>query len=397
MNKRDHFTRTFLGTAVALAQCAAIAQTWTALDPLPAPARDAAICFAIDDQVYLGGGFGRKDFFQYDPGTQHWTAKPGIPGVSTERAFATGFAVNGKGYVCLGSDGTTFKQDLWEYDPTLNTWTQKASYPSAARNTAFGFGLGNYGYVCGGADNDYIYSDFYRYDPATDEWTLLGPLPSGPTAFGSTFVIGDHAYLMGGDHGTGETAEVYRFDPTTEEWTPRADFTGAPRQTGVAFALNGKGYFGAGQSAYTTAYDDMFSYDPAADSWSPAGTFNGGVRCWAAACNTADKAFMGTGWDFGANFFNDWWSFNAAVGMDETLVREQVSLFPVPATDVLNIRFGSISGALVITDALGRVVNSGRVVNGRAEVDVSALSAGSYQVMITERNGRRVRSAFTRD
>src|SRR6188508_2340568 len=107
MNKRDIIARAFLGTAIALAQSASMAQTWTALEPLPAPVRDGAICFAIDDKVYLGGGVGRKDFFQYDPVTLAWTAKPDIPGVASERAFAACFAVNGKGYVCLGSDGST--------------------------------------------------------------------------------------------------------------------------------------------------------------------------------------------------------------------------------------------------------------------------------------------------
>ena len=391
-------TRYTLLLALAMSGATTRAQTWSPLQPLPSGSRDGSICFAIDDRIYLGGGGGgHKDFFVYDPSTQEWTAQPDIPGCTTERAFATAFALNGKGYVCLGSDGAQFKQDLWEYDPIGEQWTERAPYPGTPRNTAFAFALNGKGYVCGGADNAFIYSDFYSYDPLENEWALVGALPEGPTAFGSAFTIGDYAYVMGGDHGTGETANVHRFDPATEEWAPMADHLGAPRQTAVAFALNGKGYFGCGQSAYTTPYADMYAYDPAENSWTAAGSFAGGVRCWAVAASAGDEAFMGTGWNFSTAFFNDWWSFSNAVGVEESSgTANGIRLFPVPADEQLNIQFPDDAVEMVITDATGRVIRTSRAVGKNAVVDVRELAPGIYQVVVALRNGTRVGSSFTR-
>jgi len=101
--------------------------------------RDAAVAFTIGNKIYSGGGAGNgnRDFYEYDTQTKLWTKKANIPGVDTNRGFAVGFAVNGKGYVGLGTDGIyapVVLADLWEYDPASDTWASKANYPGGPRD-----------------------------------------------------------------------------------------------------------------------------------------------------------------------------------------------------------------------------------------------------------------------
>jgi N-acetylneuraminic acid mutarotase len=360
-------------------------QTFASRHDAPGAVRDGAISFAIDGKVYMGGGLGSKDFFEYDPVTNAWTPKENIPNCTTERAFATGFAIGNKGYVCLGSDGSVFKSDLWEYDPPTNHWTQRASYPSTApRNAAFAFVINDQAFVCGGVDNDFIYSDFFMYDQPNNSWTPLGAIPNGPTCFGSTFTINGYGYVFGGDHGISESDEVWRYDPTGGgSWEQMNSSPVVIRQTAVSFVLGGIGYFGLGQTQYETPFDDMFSYDPVGDEWTPIGLFPGGVRCWATGTSTGDRAFVGTGWNFSTTFFKDWWEFTPAVGIGEVGGTNTLSLYPNPATDALNIRFtGHGKSQVQVVDDTGKVVRSATTIDGYLHMDVASLANGPYELII---------------
>lgn len=391
-------THTLLLVTGWLTLFTAHAQQFSAMDPLPGPTRDGAISFVIGDRVFAGGGLQSKDFYKLDPLSGHWTQLHDLPGVTVERWFAASFVINGKGYVGLGSDEDTFLNDLWEYEPATDTWTQKAPFPGTARNTVFGFAVNGKGYVCGGVDNDYIYSDIVEYDPVADHWTPRGALPGGPTAFGSAFVIDGYAYVLGGDHGAIEDTDMHRYDPVAHTWTARAPFIGHARQTAVAFTLNGKGWFGLGQSEYTTPYDDLYAYDPATDSWTEQAAFPGGVRCWATACNSADQAYMGMGWDLGAHFYNDWWRMEASVGIADVAAAEPMQLFPVPAMDQLHIRLpGSMRASVDVLDAQGRAVRSGTMVQGQLDLDVHDLAVGEYCVSVRDEHATPLRVRFVKN
>ncbi|HEX2618246.1 MAG TPA: kelch repeat-containing protein [Flavobacteriales bacterium] len=391
----QHVTHAFL-TLGLINALGARSQTFTQLDDLPGDVRDGAISFVLNDHVYVGGGTGSKDLYMLDDATGDWVPKHDIPGVVNERWFAGAFVIGNTAYVGLGNDGTTFKRDLWAYDGDLDQWTQMHDYPSSARNAVFCFAVGGKGYVCGGADNSYIYSDVAEYDPETNDWEVLDPLPVGPTAFGSAFVIDDKAYIVGGDHGTDESADMYRFDPGTLQWTPRAPFIGPVRQTAVAFTLNGKGWFGLGQTGYTTPFNDLYTYDPEANAWNPAGTFPGGVRCWATACSTTSKAYLGTGWNFTTTFYKDWWTMEASVGIPEVDASE-LMLFPVPATDRLNIRLPDVPRAdLRVLDQAGRLVRTGLLTQGLAEIELDGLAAGTYVLMAAAPEAAPLRMPFVK-
>nr|HPH56314.1 kelch repeat-containing protein [Smithella sp.] len=87
------------------------------------------------------------------------------------RYAAVGFAIDGKGYVGTGYDGSTAYKDFWEYDPVANVWTQKADFGGGKRYAAAGFVIDGKGYVGTGYDDSINYKDFWAYDPVANVWT----------------------------------------------------------------------------------------------------------------------------------------------------------------------------------------------------------------------------------
>jgi hypothetical protein len=83
----------------------------------------------------------------------------------TNRQEATGFALNGKGYIGTGDDfssGNNFS-DFWEYDPFLNTWLQIEDFAGTARRYLTCFTIGSRAYA-GTGTNGTNFRDFWMFD-----------------------------------------------------------------------------------------------------------------------------------------------------------------------------------------------------------------------------------------
>ncbi|MEO5674894.1 MAG: T9SS type A sorting domain-containing protein [Chitinophagales bacterium] len=111
----------------------------------------------------------QKDFWEYNPDADTWTPKANFGG--TDRLFAVGFSIGGKGYLGTGLDYYEgYKKDFWEYDPDINSWTQKADFGGIARYSAVGFSISNKGYLGTGFSGTLISTfgpskDFWEYTP----------------------------------------------------------------------------------------------------------------------------------------------------------------------------------------------------------------------------------------
>lgn len=151
--------------------------TWTKKAEFPGTARRGAVAFAIGGKGYVGTGAVTDnppynnyldDFWEYDPATNKWTQKAKFPGGA--RAYASGFAVNGKGYIALGKSNAEgndgMKGDIWEYDPATNKWTKKTTGGLDYRMNGIGVAAGTKVYV-GLGDYGFFHKDFYEFDPAT--------------------------------------------------------------------------------------------------------------------------------------------------------------------------------------------------------------------------------------
>lgn len=353
-------------------------QVWTQQADIPGPPIDGAFTFTINDKIYVGGGWDSKRLYVFDPTALSWTDLGYIPGVLVDRWIGIGFAMNGKGYVGFGYDGPELMNDFWEYDPTSNGWTQLADHPTSGRSGSIAFSANGKGYVGGGADDNNIYGEFYEYDRMTDSWALVASMPMGPTLFGNVFTVNDRSFVIGGDHGGTEDGQLFEFDPVNYEWIERAALPGPPRQAAVSLAIGSVGYYGGGQTQYTSGFDDLYAYDVTADLWIQANDIPGGIRGWAIGAGVLGKGYIGSGYDLDETFLSDWWSFDQVVGISEDRTPPSFTVFPTIADEFVNIMTNGEMETFMILDAAGRIVMPSIQVQGLARTNVSALAPGVY-------------------
>lgn len=261
---------------------------WMKRSGFEAEPRAYACSFTIDEKGYLCGGFRgankeyMNDLWVYDMNNNNWEQLANMPTVG--RKYATGFALNGKGYVTTGSvkDGSysNYVADTWEYDPVSDSWTQKDDYKGGPRDGALAFVIGGYAYVGTGHNEDTqgSYKDFYRFDPnaaAGSQWTKDVGNGGGPEkrAYGTAFVIDGYAYIATG-YRSGVTADYWKYDPDQDLWygdsdddfTPLTDvhnnYSGASSRDGAVSFSNGKrGFVLTGQSG-GSYFDDVYELLP---------------------------------------------------------------------------------------------------------------------------------------
>lgn len=184
--------------------------TWASRATFPGVGRaESFLNVASSTLGYFGngdaGGCGVNDWYSYNPTTNAWTARTTWPGI--RREGHVGMTIGTKMYVGLGHEyacaPTGEYADWYEYDPGTNAWTAKANGP-AGQHGAY-FALGSYGYVITNAN------DMYRYDPVANTWTQL-PCDYPGAAPGDwetvTMVFGGSAYII-----NGRTREVWRYTP----------------------------------------------------------------------------------------------------------------------------------------------------------------------------------------
>ncbi|MBN2519099.1 MAG: galactose oxidase [Bacteroidales bacterium] len=139
--------------------------------------RKDAVAFVINGKGYLCNGIDNaiyeNDFWEYDPETDTWTGKSDISD-ATDEDFdddytiiginRVAFAINGKGYVATGGQGSA-GSEVWEYDPVTDLWEKKTSFEGSGRIEAVSFSIGNRAYVTTGRNGSYYFDDIWAFDP----------------------------------------------------------------------------------------------------------------------------------------------------------------------------------------------------------------------------------------
>ncbi len=279
--------------------------------------RNGASSFTIDNTAYVVGGFVKNagvvnDGAKFNGST--WSDIADFPG--NARQMAVGFAINGKGYIGTGYDGTDALKDFYEYNPSTNTWSQVADFPGDARYGAVAFTLGNYAYVgLGSKKTDGHFSDFYRYDPASNTWTEV-PVPfKYKKAFAFAFVIGNKAYVGGGYANSAELPEdFYSFDGTN--WTALNDLKRSDdnytydvrKYHASAFVIGNNAYVVSGRSG-SSITNTVWKYEPSSDSWTDKHqNLPSDAREKAVAFTIDGKGYITTGVN-GSFIFDNTWQF----------------------------------------------------------------------------------------
>lgn len=252
-----------------------VADVWAQLADNPGQPRRNAIAFSIGNYGYVGTGINAnsvtetgatklKDFWQYDPALNTWTQKADYPGGGgTGVYFATGFAVDSKGYICGGKMGPNwYSNHLWEYKPVLDQWTQLANFPGGVRYQHSSFVIDYNAFVGLGTDQDMYRKDFWKFDVSTNQWSAIADLPASERAASMTFTLGQRGYVCMGTNG-GYLEDLWEYNPFANSWSSRATYDGAERKGGVGFSINGKGYVGLGKG-YSGKKQSLYEYTPPA-------------------------------------------------------------------------------------------------------------------------------------
>lgn len=324
------------------------ADVWTQIADLPGSVRRNAVAFTVQGFGYVGTGMDSveatapganslNDFWKYNSMTNTWTSVAPYPGASGMGVyFATGFAIDSKGYVCGGKQGPNwYSNQLWEYKPTLNQWTQLANFPGGVRYQLASFTIDYKAYVGLGADQDMYRDDMWAFDATTNQWSTSAPLPASERGAAMTFSIGQRGYVCMGTNG-GVLDDLWEYNPFENNWESRATYGGTKRKGGVGFSINGLGYVGTGDG------------------------------------NSGKKAS-----------FHEYHP-PLVVGLDENQI--DISLYPNPVQNELHLSSNSTDiSTIEVVDQIGRVVITK---NYSKSIDISSLPRGHYLLVAKASNAQ---------
>ncbi len=234
---------------------------WTQKTNLPSPGKRVnAASFVIDGKGYIVGGriipsdpddwYLTHETWEYNPATDTWRQRRNL---TIARETATGFAINGKGYIAMGSTGTfSYRDDVLEYDPELNTWITKSRLfvpgQDMSRYLPVSFVLNKKAYIGTGHTHSSLeQQDFWEFDPQTNAWVRKADMPEGRRQGAIAFTIGGLGYVGTGYYiGTGERKDFWSYNRSTNSWTRKADVPGYGRQSAIGFSIGSQGYVGMG-------------------------------------------------------------------------------------------------------------------------------------------------------
>jgi N-acetylneuraminic acid mutarotase len=363
---------------------------WTQKANFGGTPRYAAVGFSIGNKGYIGTGKDtgfvyRNDFWEYDPIFDIWVKKADYP--ATERRDAVGFSIANKGYLGTGWNGSSHYKTFKEFDPSSNSWASKAYFGGDARRMAVGFSIGTKAYIGTGYTGSNNFNDFWEYDPASNTWTQKADVPGLPRWGAVGFSIGSKGYI-----GTGDGLDpwpvymddFWEYDPATNTWTQKADFGGGYRYCAVGFSIGNKGYIGTGNQG-NPIMDDIWEYDPLTDTWTQLADFIGGARTNAVGFSIGLKGYIGTGQNDSTEL-NDFWEFNPlGVNIQEFENEIQLSIFPNPTEDRLQI-ISSHPVNIEIISTSGKIVESIDDSKSKFNIDVTKFAKGIYFVKANNNN-----------
>jgi hypothetical protein len=363
---------------------------WAPKDSVNGAPRSVASAFVLYGEGYVLGGLDhdgfRRKVYSYDFWTDDWDDELSIGGASgdgLDRGSACSFAINDKGYICLGQGETNpFFGDLWEYDPITDTWTQKANFIGSPRRQAVAFVIDDYAYVGTGIDANGLQKDMYRYNPQSNVWTQLNDFGGTARKEAAGFSMGDQGYIGTGDDGVMRN-DFWQYEPTTDTWTEKTAFPGTPRKGSVGWGQFPSAFVALGEDINFDYKKDVWEYNYYSDSWIQRADYPGPGRSNAIVFILNNFAFVGTG--FNGSFQDDMYAYLPIANVDET-PNVSILVHPNPATKYVDINTANLDCALRIIALNGsQVIPSSSILKTASGYRIlrNGLPAGTYIAYIT--------------
>lgn len=359
---------------------------WTYKDSVNGPPRSAGATFNANGDGFVCGGFDGFGFtrktYSYTLWQDDWDDEISLGGVNfdgLDRASASGFSLNNKGYICLGQgESNAFFDDLWEYDAVAQTWSQKADFIGTPRREAVSFQLDNEGYVGTGQDISGLTKDFYKYDPVTNTWSQIADFGGTARKEAVGFTMGGAGYVGTGDDGV-YRKDFWEYNPQTDQWTQKADFPGTARKAAVGWGMFPQAFICTGEDVNFEYQNDLWEYNYFSDSWVQRADFIGPGRSNAIAFVVDYLAFVGMGYGDNGAFYDDFYSYTRIIGQDE--LSNNVSVYPNPTSDFVIIDKAFSDNDFNIFNAAGQELKNQVLVSkigSKMKFDVSTLDPGHY-------------------
>lgn len=236
-----------------------LTDSWTQMANLPGSERRNAIGFGIGNYGYITTGMNTanatdvgatklSDNWRYDPVSNSWTTRASFPGNNGGGMyFGACFVVNDEAYVVAGKHGpNNYTAAMYKYSPATDSWSTMASFPGGVRYQLSALAVDGKGYVGLGTDQDLYRQDWWEYKPSTNSWAQRADLPASARASAVTFTIADRGYVCMGTNG-GMLDDLWEYNPFDNSWSVRAEYGGSPRKNAVAFVLGSRAYVGTGK------------------------------------------------------------------------------------------------------------------------------------------------------
>lgn len=257
-----------------------------------------------------------KDTWEFDPGENTWTRVADFPGVA--RSAAVTFVIDSFAYVGLGWDGSNALKDMYRYSPHLNRWDSIANYPGSGGRQGFGTSVNGKGYVAAGTDGINWHDDFWEYNPANDTWTRINNFPVGKRSNGPSISMDSLLFMGLGINGTNRKKDFWSYNPALNKWTQLADLPGPARIGAVAIKHNKKIIIGGGHKAGGIELGDYYELNPVTKVWRRVEPMEDSIRTFASSFSLDGSGYVFGGRDQNNNVLVDLWELSD-FGFDTTI------------------------------------------------------------------------------
>lgn len=373
------------------------AQSWAQLTDFPGTERDDGVAFVINNKAYCGTGLKlgwvlAGDFHCFDLLSETWTTVASLPS-GKERQYACGFTNGINGFVFGGEASGNDLNDLWMYSPATNSWTAKASKPGNGVRGASCFVIGNIAYIVGGAfsTNDAI-NEVWAYDMMADTWTQKNNLPFTNWRGSGTAANGKGYLLYGMNAAYAYSRYLYEYDPVSDSWTYKSTFAGPG--TGKVYAnmqtINNELVVFAGKDSLNACNNQLWTYNLTGNSWLSVSTLTATLRKGGMGFTNAGTYYYTCGISQADVRLKETWKTNIAVGIKELEKKEDILIYPNPATDIITIQFSKSilkNGNYKILGMKGEVAQEGNL-DDKNQIELGAFAPGVYHLLIGNLSAR---------